>query len=129
MARAIASAGIAILSRAAASWAFTSAFAMVSTKGVLTKPGEIIVLYANGFGTTSTPVVSGSLFQFGTVSPAPAIAIGGVAATVHSAGLVAPGVYQFNIVIPSGLADGDQSIVATFDGQSTQPGTLITIHN
>jgi uncharacterized protein (TIGR03437 family) len=89
----------------------------------------VVSLFGDGFGPTSTPVVSGSLFQFGTVSPAPAIAIGGVAATVHSAGLVAPGVYQFNVVIPSGPADGDQSIVATFDGQSTQPGTLITIHN
>jgi uncharacterized protein (TIGR03437 family) len=93
------------------------------------RPGQVVSLFGDGFGPTSTPVVSGSLFQFGTVSPAPAIAIGGVAATVHSAGLVAPGVYQFNVVIPSGLADGDQSIVATFDGQSTQPGTLITIHN
>jgi uncharacterized protein (TIGR03437 family) len=36
-------------------------------------------------------------------------------------------VYQFNVVIPSGLADGDQPIVATFNGQPTQPGTLITI--
>jgi uncharacterized protein (TIGR03437 family) len=93
------------------------------------RPGEVVSLFGEGFGPTSTPVVSGSLFQFGALSPAPAIAIGGVAATVHSASLVAPGVYQFNVVIPSGLADGDQSIVATFDGQSTQPGTLITIHN
>jgi uncharacterized protein (TIGR03437 family) len=92
-------------------------------------PGQVVSLFGDGFGPTSTPVVSGSLFQFGSLSPKPAIAIGGVAATVQSAGLVAPGVYQFNVAIPSGLANGDQPIVATFDGQSTQPGTLITIHN
>jgi uncharacterized protein (TIGR03437 family) len=93
------------------------------------RPGQVVSLFGEGFGPTSTPVVSGSLFQFGSLSPKPAIAIGGVAATVQSAGLVAPGVYQFDVVIPSSLADGDQPIVATFDGQTTQPGTLITIHN
>jgi uncharacterized protein (TIGR03437 family) len=91
------------------------------------RPGQVVSLFGDGFGPTSTAVVSGSLFQFGSLSPKPAIAIGGVAATVQSAGLVAPGVYQFNVVIPSGLADGDQPIVATFDGHSTQPGTFITI--
>lgn len=91
------------------------------------RPGQVVSLFGNGFGPTSTPVVSGSLFQFGSLSPKPAIAIGGVAATVQSAGLVAPGVYQFNVVIPSGLADGDQPIVATIDGETTQPGTFLTI--
>lgn len=44
MARAITSGGIAILSpREAVGYAFASAFAMVSTKGVLTKPTEMIV--------------------------------------------------------------------------------------
>ena len=49
--------------------------------------------------------------------------------TVQYAGLVAVGEYQFNIVAPSTLANGDQSITATYNGQSTQAGTLITVHN
>jgi uncharacterized protein (TIGR03437 family) len=93
------------------------------------KPSEVIMLYANGFGVTSTPVVSGSILQSGSLSPLPVVKIGGVTATVQFAGLVAPGEYQFNVVVPSGLANGDQSITAAYSGQTTQSGTLITIHN
>jgi uncharacterized protein (TIGR03437 family) len=91
------------------------------------QPGETAVLYANGFGTTNVPVTSGSSTQSGTLSPLPAITIGGVAATVKFAGLVAVGQYQFNVVVPSSLASGDQSITATYNGQTTHAGTLITI--
>lgn len=91
------------------------------------KAGETVVFYANGFGATSIPVVSGSETQSGTLSPFPVIQIGGVAAKVQFAGLVAPGQYQFNVVIPKGLGSGDQTITATYNGQTTQPGTLITL--
>jgi uncharacterized protein (TIGR03437 family) len=93
------------------------------------KPGETIQLFANGFGPTNVPVVSGSVSQSGTLSPLPAITIGGVKAVVSFAGLVAPGEFQFNVAVPSGFADGDQSIVATYSGKNTQVGMLITIHN
>jgi uncharacterized protein (TIGR03437 family) len=92
-------------------------------------PGEIVVIYGNGFGPTSTPVVSGSTTQAGTLSPLPVIKIGGITAAVQFAGLVAVGQYQFNVVVPSSLANGDQSITASYGGQTTQAGTLITIHN
>jgi uncharacterized protein (TIGR03437 family) len=93
------------------------------------KPGEIIVIYANGFGPTNVPIATGSTTQGGTLSPLPAVQIGGVAATVQFAGLVAPGEFQFNVVIPASLGNGDQSIMATYGGASTQSGALITIHN
>ena len=93
------------------------------------KPGETVILYGNGFGTTSTPVVAGSVTQSGTLSPLPLIKIGGVAAAVQFAGLVAVGKYQFNVVLPSTLANGDQSITAAHGGQTTQAGTLITIQH
>ena len=93
------------------------------------KPGETVVLYGNGFGPTSTPVISGSTLQSGTLSPVPVIKIGGVPATVQFAGLVAPGEFQFNVVVPSSLPNGDQSISATYNGQTTQVGTLITVQN
>jgi uncharacterized protein (TIGR03437 family) len=93
------------------------------------KPGETVVLYGNGFGPTSAPVASGSTTQTGSLSPLPTIKIGGLAAAVQFAGLAAPGQYQLNVVVPSGLANGDQSITATYGGQTTQAGTLITIRN
>jgi len=91
------------------------------------KPGEIIVLYANGFGPVTAAIISGSASQSGTLAPLPTIKIGGVAATVQYAGLVAPGQFQFNVVVPTSLASGDQPITATYNGQTTQSGTLITI--
>jgi uncharacterized protein (TIGR03437 family) len=92
------------------------------------KPGEIVVLYANGFGPTSTPVVSGAPTQSGTLSPLPVVTVGGVAAAVQYAGLVYPGEFQFNVVLPLSLPDGDQAVVATYNGFSTQSGALITVH-
>jgi uncharacterized protein (TIGR03437 family) len=90
--------------------------------------GETIVIYANGFGPTSAPVVPGAETQSGTLSPQPTITINGVAAKVTYAGLSsAPGEFQFNVVVPSPLSSGDQAIVATYSGQTTQSGTLITI--
>jgi uncharacterized protein (TIGR03437 family) len=91
------------------------------------KPGETVVLYGNGFGPTSVPVVSGSGAQSGTLPVLPAIKIGGMTATVVFAGLIFPGEFQFNVVVPGSLADGDQPIVATYNGYSTQPGTTIAV--
>ncbi len=94
------------------------------------QPGETIVMYANGFGSTSTPVVRGSETQSGTLSPMPAITIGGIAATVTFAGLnVTPGEFQFNVVVPSSLASGDQPVTATYNGLTTQAGTMITVQH
>jgi len=93
------------------------------------KPGEPIAIYANGFGATNVPVVSGSSTQSGTLSPLPVVMIGGIKATVQYAGLVFPGEFQINVVIPQGLADGDQTITASYGGASTQAGAVITVHN
>ena len=87
------------------------------------------MLYANGFGPSSTPVQSGSVTQSGSLSPLPVISIGGKAVAVSFAGLVAPGEFQFNVTVPASLANGDQAVTATYGAGSTQAGTLITIHN
>src|ERR1039458_9759640 len=93
------------------------------------KSGEAFVLYANGFGPTNPPVQSGSVTQSGTLSPLPGISIGGETALVSFAGLVAPGEFQFNVTVPSTLANGDQTVTATYRGVTTQSGSLITILN
>jgi uncharacterized protein (DUF1800 family) len=54
--------------------------------------------------------------------------MGGSAATVQYAGIVAPGEYQINMVVPV-LVDGDQGIVATINGASTQEGLLLPVKN
>jgi uncharacterized protein (TIGR03437 family) len=90
-------------------------------------PGETVVLYANGFGSTSVPVASGSETQSGSLSPLPVITIGGSAAAVSFAGLVAPGEFQFNVVIPTNAPSGDNSITATYNGAEASPAGIITI--
>ena len=64
------------------------------------QPGETILVYANGFGPTSTPVVSGSLSQSGSLATLPDVRIGGLEAAVGSANLIGPGLFQFNVTIP-----------------------------
>jgi uncharacterized protein (TIGR03437 family) len=93
------------------------------------KPGETITIYANGFGPTSVPVVSGSTSQSGTLTPLPTIKVGGAAAAVQFAGLISPGLFQFNVAVPANTADGDQPITASYGSQNTQPGTLVTIQH
>jgi uncharacterized protein (TIGR03437 family) len=84
------------------------------------KPGETVVLYANGFG--AVPVGT-------ALSPLPVIGIGGAQAVLQFAGLISPGLFQFNVVVPSSASDGDLPIIATYNGASTQSGTLITVQH
>lgn len=93
------------------------------------KPGEVIALYANGFGPTSVPVVNGSVFQSGSLPTPPVIKIGGVNAIVQYYSLVAVGEFLFNVAVPSSLTEGDQPITATYNGSATQLGTLISIQH
>jgi uncharacterized protein (TIGR03437 family) len=90
-------------------------------------PGEEVVLFANGFGGTSMPVIAGATVQSGSLSPLPVVKIGNIEAEVQFAGLVAPGEFQFNVLIPSNVPDGDQPLTATYDGLQTQSGVVITI--
>jgi uncharacterized protein (TIGR03437 family) len=104
----------------------TSLYAGLSTPAA---PGETIVIYANGFGPVNPAVVKGSDSQSGTLPSLPVIKIGGVNAPVGFAGLsIAPGLFQFNVTVPTGLTAGDNSIVATFSGNTTQTGTLLTVN-
>jgi uncharacterized protein (TIGR03437 family) len=48
-------------------------------------------------------------------------------ATVTYAALISPGLYQFNVMVPTSVAAGDNAIQASYNGQPTQAGTLITI--
>ena len=91
------------------------------------KAGETILIFANGFGAIAPPVTSGSEHQSGSLPALPQVTIGGVAAQVTFAGLISPGLYQFNVVVPSSAAAGDNSISATYNGVATQGGTVLSI--
>ena len=91
------------------------------------KPNESLVLYANGFGPTSSPVVSGSVVQSGSLPALPVVKVGGVTANVQFSGLVSPGLYQINIVVPPLVPTGDNSLTASFSGFTTQSGVILAI--
>jgi uncharacterized protein (TIGR03437 family) len=93
-------------------------------------PGETIVLYGNGCGPTNPAAVNGQVLAAAApmVVP-PTITFNGNNANVVFAGLTATGLYQFNVVVPSGLADGDATVVAKAAGASSPGGALITIKN
>lgn len=93
------------------------------------KPGEIIQVFATGFGATNPPVDPSRLFQ-GAASLVDKdllkITIGGIPATVGFAGLSATGLNQFNVTVPS-LAAGDHEILAELDGVFTRTGVFISV--
>ena len=92
------------------------------------KPGEILQIFATGFGPTNPPAPSDSTFVGApeVVNP-PRITIGGKDATfVGKGNLVAPGLYQFNVTIPD-LADGDYPIIADIGGVRSSATVFLTV--
>ena len=90
-------------------------------------PNEMISIYANGFGPTNVAIVSGAISQGGTLPRLPSISIGGLPAVVQFAGLIGPGEFQFNVIIPKNAPSGDLPIIATYNGVETSPVGLITV--
>ncbi|HWE52543.1 MAG TPA: TIGR03118 family protein [Bryobacteraceae bacterium] len=91
--------------------------------------GETVVLYGTGFGATAPATPNGSLLAAAlTLAAPPAVTVGGVPATVAYAGLVEPGLYQLNVVVPATAASGDAAVIATTSsGQQSQGGAFISI--
>ena len=79
-------------------------------------PGEEIVMYGFGFGIPTGGIAPGSSMQSGALPYTPAVQIGGQAAQVVFAGLISPGLYQFNVIVPSTTANGDNAVTAAYDG-------------
>ena len=92
-------------------------------------PGEVVILYANGFGPVSPPVSAGSDVQSGNLPVLPVIHIGGISASVQFAGLVSPGLFQFNVVVPATAKNGDNALTAQYNGFTTQAGVLLTVQS
>jgi len=53
------------------------------------------------------------------------VRIGGADAAIAFAGLISPGVYQFNVVVPA-VPDGDRTIVAELRGLLTRADLMLT---
>ena len=93
------------------------------------KPGETFILYGNGFGPVSAPLVSGSAVQSGTLPTLPEVQIGNLSVTASWAGLASPGLFQFNVTVPLAAPDGNSPITATYASYVTQSGLTIAVHH
>ena len=97
--------------------------------GSAARVGETIVLFGTGFGATQPAISATSLVPAPLPLARPEdlrVRIGGLDAAIYFAGLISPGVYQFNVVVPQ-LGEGDQPVVAELRGLLTQSGLLLTI--
>ena len=91
------------------------------------RPNETISFYGFGFGLPSAGLASGSAAQSGTLPALPGIQIGGLPASVTYAGVVSPGLYLFNVVVPGDVPSGDNSVTCTYGGASIAAGTRIAV--
>jgi uncharacterized protein (TIGR03437 family) len=96
------------------------------------KPGEVIILWGTGFGPTTpaapTGVVTPAGTAYYTANPV-TVKVGSAAAVVYGVALTPgnAGLYQVAFQVPTTLADGDYSVVATVSGAQSPASTLITV--
>ncbi len=95
--------------------------------GTPAAPGELIVLYGNGFGATNPAAVNGQI-QAGAARlvDTPTIQFNGIYLNIVFGGLSATGLYQFNVLVPTGVDDGDATVVAIAAGM-VSPAAALTI--
>jgi len=91
------------------------------TAGNPAHAGDVIILYATGMGPTNPPVATGAVAPSSTLAQvviAPLVSIGGKNAQVQFAGLSpgSVGLYQIDVVIPTGAGTGDVPLVVTQGG-------------
>jgi uncharacterized protein (TIGR03437 family) len=100
---------------------------------VAAKPGDVLVLWATGFGPT-TPVPPAGLAvpgdQVYATSSLPSVTMGNQPAIVYGAALApgSVGLYQIAIQVPPSLGDGDWPIQALIGGIQSPPGTILSVH-
>ncbi len=90
--------------------------------------GQVAVLYGTGFGPTTpiedpTRVLSSALPCISN----PAVTIGNAQAPVQFCGITETGLYQINVVVPSGLPGGDNAVTATVNGVSTTQKVFLPV--
>jgi uncharacterized protein (TIGR03437 family) len=95
------------------------------------KPGEIIVLYGIGFGPVTPSIAAGSIAgSSNQVTNNLVIRFGQIQATdIRYKGLSPNyvGLYQFNVVVPANVPDGDQTLDVSVGGVSTGQTLLIAV--
>lgn len=92
------------------------------------KAGDRVVMYGVGFGAVTPNVAAGNIATVTTSLTNARVKIGGRDATVEFAGLGGGfvGLYQFNIVVPSGVT-GDAKLEVSVDGVAVPQALYFTV--
>ncbi len=88
--------------------------------------GETVLIYCTGLGAVNTTPGDGVAGNGQTTVATPSVTMGGKNAAVSFSGL-APGfvgLYQINAVVASGLASGNQPVIITMQGASSNSALL-----
>jgi uncharacterized protein (TIGR03437 family) len=97
-------------------------------KTVPAKAGDTLVLFGVGFGPTNPVVASGKAFSGSApTTNSVQILINGTAVLPFYSGLTGAGLYQFNLVLPTGLGTGDVTLQATVGGVRSPAGVVISL--
>lgn len=98
------------------------------------KPGDIVSLFGTGFGFTNPTWQAGEVSTgLSPLVATPTITIGGVTlapADIQFAGLAPQsisGLYQFNLRIPASVPDGDQPVIITVGGVSSDRAATVPV--
>lgn len=96
------------------------------------KANDIVELFGTGFGPTNTSVPAGQIVppnQIGqiTATDQVQVIINGVTVTPSFVGIVATGLFQVNVTIPSGLGTGDMPLLLSVGGVQTPTGIFISL--
>ena len=88
--------------------------------------GQVAVFYGNGFGPVNNPPASGDPAGSSTTTTQPVVRIGAQNAQVIFSGLApgSAGEYQLNVMVPTGIAAGTQTVIFEIGGQTSQPVTI-----
>jgi uncharacterized protein (TIGR03437 family) len=91
------------------------------------QPGETVEVFGTGFGASNPAQAAGQLVQTAPLTNTVTATLCRVPAAVSWAGLVAPGLDQINLTIPSTGVTGDCSIQFSGAGNQTQAGVSIPV--
>jgi endo-1,4-beta-xylanase len=85
--------------------------------------GETVLIYCTGLGAVQSPPADGSAASGQSTLVMPQVTIGGVSSTVSFSGLAPDfvGLNQVNVVVPPGLASGNQPVILKINGAASPP--------
>jgi len=100
---------------------------------VAAKAGDIIILWATGFGSTSPDTPAGIVVTGAPlVAVAPTVTVGGVNAPLVTSAVLSPGsagLYQIAIQLPANVPKGDVDIIGSVGGFNSPAGVKLFVGN